>query len=1194
MATKGSRGVFDSPAPNNNSQSSSSQSNRGQISSQNFDFIGGFSQLDSSIAEAEKKITKLQTMVAEVIKGTLKSVCDQVGEKQKQTLNNFSAEVSTYISNNADALAKGDKKVVEEFNNLVNRIDNVSLKQQVSDVFSYDKVVKNFKGVYDGLVFSGINAFNKMAEAKKALDKEKEKSDEIQRKLDLKKDAIYRNTLVGQARAQFLMESMERRKTYREQDQEKLKKKNAELVSLKEKRIAFQKNNSEELANYKEFLAKKEELDSDMNQTDEEKQKKQEELQKTYAKSIELHEEEERINSNINDTMKQRDGLIQNIKKSEEQEVADSIEIDQIQKKDSKLRKFEDSKIGQQFSGISTVRQNVSKQRDAKKNIELVKQQQQENDLKFKAQQNAIENDKTLNQDEKDVALAKAQEEYNETAKVLNKSLKDLNETVNNTSKDLGKALSDSLDKIDTTLEKYYEYAAKYEARLEGSRTSYKEATNQVSKSLGLSPFFKQSAVIDKMQALISSGISYNVEFRSFLDTIKDDIIETFSATDETLLRLIRMQQADSTAARLGMEAYLNKMYNKMFEDTEYLNSQYDRVAASILEASAQLSKEEATAFDFEVQKWLGALYSVGLSDSTIDKLAQAINSLGTGNVESLNNDQASLTLVAMGANRAGLSYSELLTKGLNSSNVNKLLTGITEYLGDISKNVAENKVVANAYSNLLGFSMSDYNAINNIQSSIKDLTNTSMSYNKAMLNYTAQTALIPTRMMTNASTMVNTLIDNAWTSAATGIAGNGLYPVYEISKTLKDMGIDLEIPFVNVWGFGVDLNTSLMQLIQAGTAGIGLLTTLLKAAVGGGGILGEKTFLPSAWGYDAYTRRGGAPIVSSSGVQSGFSESSYMDNSQTNSSMSDITNSTLSENSESANEMSEITNANNNSKYTFDDVITANDETADASMQVIFDVELLEKKLKEHPLPVYIVGMAGVNDLSALMNQISTSTATITSQNETMASAQNSTYNQLKETTEELSKSQMMQSQNASNVISSVISETASALNNSTNTNSNLNNSENLTANGTESMSLKTLVADTITDSSSNTFNFSGASVISAQQLGSSVSIQNIESLILSAGGKSGVLDVHITDAEVPVSVTNINVDKSLELFNNKLKDTIAQAISNGFTTAFGEGQQSLVDRLDSLIEKDNDTDRRIEEINQSIARISYFTNDY
>ena len=90
---------------------------------------------------------------------------------------------------------------------------------------------------------------------------------------------------------------------------------------------------------------------------------------------------------------------------------------------------------------------------------------------------------------------------------------------------------------------------------------------------------------------------------RAFLDTISEKIATTFEATDASLLKLVRIQQADSTAARLGMESALTAFLNNMYETTEYMTEAADSIRASIYEASALMTAEEATDFEYQVQK---------------------------------------------------------------------------------------------------------------------------------------------------------------------------------------------------------------------------------------------------------------------------------------------------------------------------------------------------------------------------------------------------------------------------------------------------------------------------------------------------------------------------------------------------------------------------------------------------------------
>lgn len=101
----------------------------------------------------------------------------------------------------------------------------------------------------------------------------------------------------------------------------------------------------------------------------------------------------------------------------------------------------------------------------------------------------------------------------------------------------------------------------------------------------------------------IESGISYNVSQRAFLETVKDDIARTFNAFDSTLMQIVRVQQSDSTAARLGMEATLNQFLNSMYSNTEYLNSLSDSVTGALYEATSLLSSSESIGFEYQVQK---------------------------------------------------------------------------------------------------------------------------------------------------------------------------------------------------------------------------------------------------------------------------------------------------------------------------------------------------------------------------------------------------------------------------------------------------------------------------------------------------------------------------------------------------------------------------------------------------------------
>ena len=119
----------------------------------------------------------------------------------------------------------------------------------------------------------------------------------------------------------------------------------------------------------------------------------------------------------------------------------------------------------------------------------------------------------------------------------------------------------------------------------------------------GVSPLIKQESVVSNLEKLVGQGISFDVEQRAFLETIKDKIATTFEAADGTLLRLVRIQQQDTTAARLGMESALTSFLNNMYETTEYMQSVAKSVRNSLQEAESLMGAKSAAAFEYQVQK---------------------------------------------------------------------------------------------------------------------------------------------------------------------------------------------------------------------------------------------------------------------------------------------------------------------------------------------------------------------------------------------------------------------------------------------------------------------------------------------------------------------------------------------------------------------------------------------------------------
>ena len=496
----------------------------------------------------------------------------------------------------------------------------------------------------------------------------------------------------------------------------------------------------------------------------------------------------------------------------------------------------------------------------------------------------------------------------------------------------LVKAINGIQDQYEKTFKEVEGLLATYkgtiEARLQGSEKNYDDVMNKISTNLSMSPFVKTQDVINTMKAAVDEGIAYNVEQRSFLQSIKDKIANTFDAFDSNLTRLIRLQQADTTAARMGMEAALTKFLNNMFQDTSYLNGLSDSVAAAIIDANSQLDRNSSAEFEYIVQKWLGSLASVGASDSLINNIATGINYLATGDVTSLSSNTQLQTLLAMSASKAGLEYSDLLLNGMNASNTNMLLESMVSYLKDIAEN-SDSQVVRSAYGNIFNMSLSDMRAISNLSGGdIANIAGNSLSYGgmQSELNYQMSQLYKRTSM----AEMLSNITNNAIYGVASDMVNNpATYAMTKMLDFMETNKIDIAIPFVNAMGFGLDLNTSVQDIMRLGvgmTQTMSLLGNILGSLGAGGG-----TNL-DAWGATEYNKRGSGMTFSAGSMFGGTTGSTYV----STASSDDMKNSSLNSATDEADETSKITNKNNTTEHTFDDFYKATiGESADSYINV-------------------------------------------------------------------------------------------------------------------------------------------------------------------------------------------------------------------------------------------------------------------
>ena len=414
-----------------------------------------------------------------------------------------------------------------------------------------------------------------------------------------------------------------------------------------------------------------------------------------------------------------------------------------------------------------------------------------------------------------------------------------------NTLKKIGQNITDGLNQINTSIAKYASYQTAINTRLQG-KSSFKSVVSNLG-DVAYSPLVKSEDLYANLNSFVAEGIVTNVEQRAFFETIKDSIATTFDANSESLRRMIRLQQYDSTAARLGMESYLTRFLNAFVENTEYLTTTFDTVASNLLEASALLAsasnKEASTEFEYIVQKWLSALTGVGLSESTATAIANAINQLGSGDVSGLSNS-ALQNLLVMAASKQGLSYSNLLTSGLDATDANKLLYGITTYLQDLAD--YDNNVVKNQLAGVFGVTVTDLLAAKNFNGSdLTTLYNSGMTTSDMYSELYKQFSTITERQ--GIANILENLFSNYTFQTGMNIANNpATYALWKIADLIESTTGGINIPFVTALGNGVDINATVTQLMKLGIVG-GTTLGAIGDIVNGLGTIGNGASLLTA-----------------------------------------------------------------------------------------------------------------------------------------------------------------------------------------------------------------------------------------------------------------------------------------------------------------------------------------------------------
>ncbi len=464
-----------------------------------------------------------------------------------------------------------------------------------------------------------------------------------------------------------------------------------------------------------------------------------------------------------------------------------------------------------------------------------------------------IENDKKLREIQRRSQienLSSVHEKAKESIKYLAEDFKDnFGKNVEKLASSLQSSLSGQLD---STINSYINNYQSMISSLVGANKDWESITDNLNNALSANSLVRQENVYKNLTELIKAGISENVEQRAFLETISDDLNLLLDTQTGSLARLIRLQDASIAENRVAIEYSLREFLNQNYSTSEYIKNSYLKVADSISELQAISTTSIASSIESALQTWLGSYYSVGVSDSTISNLASAINSLGTGDLSNINSNISKL--VMMGAATSGKSYGNLLTNGITAEDVSAIMSGITDY----AKSIEGSNVVRSQWASLFGLSISDLEALKNLN--IANNTQTvSSDINKL---FDAYANFVPTTVG-----LKNTF-ENLMFTTATNIASNdALYGSYFVTDILEKSGIGSALSSLGSSIASMGLKKTGGALQVAGTAInysklIPYLGGLLSTVIGDNalGNLGDRNSVSSA-----YANLGGTLVAGAS-----------------------------------------------------------------------------------------------------------------------------------------------------------------------------------------------------------------------------------------------------------------------------------------------------------------------------------------
>lgn len=404
---------------------------------------------------------------------------------------------------------------------------------------------------------------------------------------------------------------------------------------------------------------------------------------------------------------------------------------------------------------------------------------------------------------QKQLAAKRQQEEDKEREETQ----KALNDTV-------GNAIDKLYNAIGNSAKEYNQYIDRIQVRLLGANETFGSITSKLDGVFGASPIFSMKTVLEKVAVAVEKGINFNVESRVAMQVLSDKVAATFDAFDASLLRLVKIQQEDTTKARLGMENTLTTFLNNQFQDSSYLTDRISStVTANLLEATSMYDGEKSMSLEYSVQKWLGSFYSLGVSSGLVQNISTAIGNLASGDITALSGNTSMMNLLALASTKGGADFGKLITGDVDAKAIDAIFTGLISLVEEITK--SDNKVALTEYSKNFGIAISDLSALRNVSdTTVRALKEQVQTIDSLSQRVDAESTFARLMERTGGASMGENLYQNFLYSSGKVV---GFHPATYLAWQMGDIlagalqGVKTEIA---PWGMGVSLTPA--QIVKA------------------------------------------------------------------------------------------------------------------------------------------------------------------------------------------------------------------------------------------------------------------------------------------------------------------------------------------------------------------------------------------